>query len=222
MARQQAVVIGLGQFGMALARALSGLGNEVVAVDTRPERVALAGTFATEAIAMNAMDENELQRLRPATRDLCVCAIGDENREASIIVTALLRQMGARRLVARATSDMHERILYLVGANEVLNPERILGERLAARLSQSGVIDVVPLGDDLVITEITAPSATLGRSLDQLQLPRRFQLTVLAIRRSAEGKGQVVLPTAALVVTSGDVLVLVGPAGAVRRFTEAH
>lgn len=222
MARQQAVVIGLGQFGMALARALSGLGTEVLAVDSRPERVALAGTFATEAVAMDAMDETELQRLRPEARDLCVCAIGDENREASIIVTALLRQMGAKRLVARATTEMHERILYLVGANEVLNPERILGERLAARLSHTGVIDVVPLGDDLVITEIAAPEPILGRTLGQLHLPRRYQLTVLAIRRTSDGKGRVILPGAELVVTSGDVMVLVGPVGAARRFAEEH
>lgn len=220
MVTQQALVVGLGQFGMALAHSLSRHGAEVLAVDRRPERVQLAAAFATESVAMDAMDEGELARLRPSSRDICVCAIGDENREASIVVTAMLRQMGAKRLVARATDEMHERILHLVGAHEVLNPERILGERLAARFSYTGVLDVLPLGDDLVITELTPPASALGRTLAQLHLPRNYQLTVLALRRSVEGKGKVLLPSAELKVESGDVLVLVGREGAARRFAE--
>jgi trk system potassium uptake protein TrkA len=220
MAAQQALVIGLGQFGMALARALAKLGSEVLVVDRRPERVQLAAAFATEAIALDAMDEGELARLRPGSRDLCVCAIGDESREASIIVTAMLRQMGAKRLVARATDEVHERILHLVGAHEVLNPERILGERLAARLCLRGVLDVVPLGSDLVITEIAAPTSALGHSLADLGLPANYKLTVLAVRRVVDGHGTVVLPSAGLVIGAGDVLVVVGPAGAARTFTE--
>lgn len=219
--RQQALVVGLGQFGMALARALAANGEEVVAVDRRPERVQMASLFATEAVEMDAMDESELARLRPGTRDLCVCAIGDENREASIVVTAMLRQMGARKLVARATDEMHERILLLVGAHEVLNPERTLGERLAARLSFHGVIDTLPLGDDLVITEMAAPTVSEGRKLVDLELPRRFQLTVLAVRRNVRGAGRVLLPSAEMVIEGGDLLVLVGPTGAARRLAEA-
>ncbi len=220
MSTHQALIVGLGQFGMALAKSLSRHGSEVLAVDRRPERVQLAAAFATEAIAMDAMDEGELARLRPKTRDLCVCAIGDESREASIVVTAMLRQMGARRLVARATDELHERILHLVGAHEVLNPERILGERLAARFAFAGVLDVTPLGDDLFITEIKPPASALGRTLAQLHLQRHYQLTVLALRRSVEGRGRALLATADLTVQAGDVMVLVGPDGAAQRFAE--
>jgi trk system potassium uptake protein TrkA len=220
MSTQQALIVGLGQFGMALAQALARNGTEVLAVDRRRERVELASAFATEAIAIDAMDEAELATLRPATRDLCVCAIGDENREASILVTAMLRQMGAPRLVARATSELHERILRLVGAHEVLNPERILAERLAARFAFAGVLDVVPLGDDLMITELAPPTLALGRTLAQLHLQKHYQLTVLALRRSVNGKGRALLPTAELTVQAGDVMVLVGPEGAARRFAE--
>lgn len=220
MARQQALVVGLGQFGMALAHSLTRHGVEVLAVDLNEERVQRAATFATEAIAIDAMDEDELAQLRPSARDLCVCAIGDDSREASIVVTALLRQMGAQRLVARATDEMHERILHLVGAHEVLNPERLLGERLAARFSHVGVLDVLPLGDDLVITEMTPPASTLGRSLAQLHLPKHHALLVLAIRRKVGGTTKVELPHADLTLADGDVLVLVGAEGAAQRFAE--
>ncbi|MBN2797579.1 MAG: TrkA family potassium uptake protein [Deltaproteobacteria bacterium] len=220
MARQQVLVVGLGQFGMALAESLSRLGTEVVAVDHRPERVQLAASIVSEAVTMDAMDEAELGRLRPGARDLCVCAIGDENREASIIVTAMLRQMGAKRLVARTTDEMHERILRLVGAHEVLNPERLSGERLAARLAYQGLIEVVPLGDDLFLTELKAPASTWGRSLAQLHLPHRFQLTVLAVRRKVDGAGVVLMPAAGLVLASGDMLVTAGPQGAAQRLAK--
>ena len=217
---QQALVIGLGQFGMALSRALVTHGAEVLAVDRRADRVQIASAFATEAVELDAMDEASLARLRPGNRDLCVCAIGDESREASIIVSAMLRQMGARRLVARATDDLHERILTLVGAHEVINPERLLGERLAARLSYAGVIDVLPLGDDLMITELAAPQRLLGRTLAQLALPRRHQLTVLGVRRGGAGQGRVLMPSADLIVDAGDVLVVVGPNGAASALAE--
>lgn len=214
MDKQQAIVIGLGQFGMALARALARQGVEVVAVDRRMPQVEAAADFATEALQLDGMSEDDLARLRPAERDLCVCAIGDDDREASIVVTTLLRQMGARRVVARATDALHERILTLVGAHEVVMPERHFGERLAVRLAQKRVLDVQALGAELNLTELVAPPALQGRPLAELRLPQRFRLTVAAIRRPHGGGTQVLMPSADLELLAGDVLVVVGPPGA--------
>ncbi|MCB9665676.1 MAG: TrkA family potassium uptake protein [Alphaproteobacteria bacterium] len=211
MARQQALVIGLGQFGMAVARALVDNGVEVLAVDRRADRIQAAAAFATNASQLDATDEAQLAELAPTSRDLVIVAIGDESREASIMVTALLRQMGTRRVLARATDDLHARILRLVGAHEVVHPERAFGERLASRLSFRGILDVLPLGADLAITELQAPQAFVGSSLKELGLPGRFQVTVVALRRQQEGAGRLLLPRADTVVQADDVLVLVGP-----------
>jgi trk system potassium uptake protein len=216
----QAMVIGLGQFGMAVARALADSGAEVLAVDLRENRVRTASAFVAEAVTMDATAEDQLAHLAPELRDLCVCAIGDEAREGSIIVTALLRQMGAKRVVARATDDLHERILRLVGAHEVVNPERIFGERLATRMLHRGVVDLMPLGPDLEITELLAPAGMVGRALTDLSLPRQFQVTVVAIRRGGEGPDRVVMPEADSRVLEGDVLVLVGPRNASNQIVE--
>lgn len=213
MERQQAIVIGLGQFGMALARALARQGVEVVAVDRRMPQVQTAADFAVEALQLDGMNEDDLSRLRPAERDLCICAIGDDDREASIVVTTLLRQMGARRVIARATDALHERILHLVGAHEVVMPERNFGERLATRLAQKKVIDVQALGPDLQLTELVAPAALLGRPLADLRLPQRFRLTLAAVRRKQGGGTTVLSPSADLELLPGDVLVVVGPPG---------
>lgn len=209
---QQILVIGLGQFGMSFAKAMSAHGNEVIAVDYNARHVSEVAQFVTEARELNAMDEQALTALAPERRDLCLCAIGDENREASIIVTALLAQLGAKRVLARATDPLHSRILMRVGATEVVNPEQVFGERLAMRLSWEGVLNALPLGGDLVITEIEAPEAMLGRSLAELSLPARFSVTVAAVRAYLHGATErsSMVPEAHRPFQRGDTLLLVG------------
>ncbi|MBF0376610.1 MAG: TrkA family potassium uptake protein [Desulfamplus sp.] len=180
---QQIFIIGLGQFGMSLARTLSEKGAEVLAVDTKKQLVEEASLFVTEALVMDATDEAELARLEPNKRDAVVCAIGDDSKEASIICTALLRQMGAPLIVARANDKLHQRILHLVGANQIINPEQEFGKRFANRLLYRHVISDRSLGDDLLLTEICVQPSMVGKSLIDLALPRRFGVMVVAIRR---------------------------------------
>lgn len=215
---KQAIVIGLGQFGMALARSLSERGVEVLAVDTREERVREAAAFAAEVVSFDATDSDALARTSPERRDVSVCAIGDDSRESSIICTALLRQMGAPRVVGRANGALHARILRLVGAHEVVNPERDFGERFALRLAHDGVYGELTLGEGLVITELRPPGSFVGRTLAELQLPRRHGVTVVAIRRGE--RGSVALPDPGHSVTEEDVLVVVSDLKAVSRMME--
>ncbi|MGD9731105.1 MAG: TrkA family potassium uptake protein [Desulfamplus sp.] len=180
---QQIFIIGLGQFGMTLARTLSEKGAEVLAVDTKKSLVEEASLFVTQALVMDATDESELARLEPAKRDAVVCAIGDDSKEASIICTALLRQMGAPLIVARANDKLHQRILQLVGAHQIINPEQEFGKRFANRLLYRHVISDRTLGDDLLLTEICVQPSMVGKSLIDLALPKRFGVMVVAIRR---------------------------------------
>ena len=185
---QQILIIGLGQFGMALARTLSEKGAEVLAVDVKRNLVDEASAFVTEAIVLDATDEAELARLEPGKRDSVVCAIGDDSREASIICTALLRQMGAPLVIARANDKMHQRILQLVGAHQIINPEQEFGKRFANRLLYRDVIVDTSLGDDLVLTEIAVQPSMVGKNLIELALPKRFSVVVVGVRRGSPGK----------------------------------
>lgn len=180
---QQILIIGLGQFGMSLARTLSQKGAEVLAVDPKKSLVQEASVFVTEALALDATDEVELARLRPEKRDAVVCAIGDDSKEQSIICTALLRQMGAPFIVARANDKMHQRILHLVGAHKIVNPEQEFGMRFANRLLYRHVIADTAIGDDLNLTEIRIQPSMVGKNLIELALPKRFGILVAAIRR---------------------------------------
>lgn len=216
--QRQAIVIGLGQFGLAVATSLTEKGVEVLAVDTREERVRAAAQVVAEAVSFDATDEAALAGINPSRRDLCICAIGNEAREASIITTALLRQLGAKRVVARGLDPLHERILHLVGAHEVVNPEQAFGERYATRLMYASVVDEIELGEDLVITELHPPPTFVGRDLASLELPRRYGLTVIAVRRPDKSSAE--LPDPRRPFQQGDLLVVVSRRDAVARFLE--
>lgn len=218
--RQQALIIGLGQFGMALSRALVARGVEVLAIDQSEDRVRAASSIVTEAACFDATDEQALARTSPERRDVCVVSIGDESREASIICTALLRQMGAKRLIARSNDDLHARILTLVGANHVVNPEREFGERFANQIVHEEIRGEMPLGEGVLISEVEAPGPFLGKALRDLQLPSRYGITVVAIRKG--GTGAVVIPGPESKVETGDVLVVVAKDKAVARMMEEN
>ena len=106
---KQIMIIGLGQFGMALAQALSERGVEVLAVDVLREKVDIASEFVTHAVAVDATDETALAKLIPAERDSVICAMGASSKESAIICTALLRQMGCKHIVSRASSATYRR-----------------------------------------------------------------------------------------------------------------
>jgi trk system potassium uptake protein TrkA len=144
-----------------------------------------------------------------------VVAIGAESMEASILTTALLRQIGVPRIVARSLSDLHARVLRAVGAHEVVSPEVEMGQRLAYRLSHPNVLDRVDLGDNTELAELEVPAQYVGKTLVEIDVRRRFDLTVVAIHRD----GRIIAnPPRDDVLSAGEVLVVIGSTDAVARF----
>ena len=215
---QQILIIGLGQFGMSLARTLSEIGAEVLAVDTQKSLVDEASAFVAEALVADAADETQLARLGPEKRDAVVCAIGDDSKESSIICTALLRQMGTPFVVSRANDKMHQRILQLVGAHQIINPEQEFGRRFANRLLYRHIIAETPIGDDLHLTEILVQPSMVGKNLIALALPKRFGIMVAAIRRGPSGR--LMQPSPDEPLEAGDNLVIVSTEAAIPKLME--
>jgi trk system potassium uptake protein TrkA len=215
---QQILIIGLGQFGMSLARTLSEKGAEVLAVDVKKSLVEEAAAFVTEAVIANAADETELARLEPGRRDSAVCAIGDDSREASIICTALLRQMGVPVIISRANDAVHQRILQLVGAHQIINPEHEFGKRFANRLLYKHVITDTNIGESLHLTEILMQPSMVGKTLVDLELPKRFGVLVVGIRRGLEGKIHQPSPVDPLL--ADDHLIIVSRESAIPKFIQ--
>jgi len=212
----QILIVGLGQFGMSLAKALSEKGAEVLAVDINKELVEEASEFVTDAIVIDAVDEAEMARLKPARRDAAVCAIGGESKEASIICTVLLRQMGAPLVIARATDRLHKRILQMVGAHQIISPEEEFGKRFANRLLFRHVIADTSIGDDLQMTEICVQPSMAGKNLVELALPKRFGIIVAGIRKGGPN-GKVIPPQPNDILQPDDNLIIVSSEAAIPR-----
>ncbi len=210
---QQILIIGLGQFGMSLAKALSEKGAEVLAVDMKKNLVEEASQFVTEAVLANATDEADLARLEPGKRDSAICAIGYDSKEASIICTALLRQMGAPLVIARAGDRMHQRILHLVGAHEIINPEMEFGKKYANRLIYKDIIVDTNLGENLHLTEIAILPFMVGKTLIDLELPKKFGVMVVGIRRGDDGK--ILQPRPSEPLQGNDTIIIVSSEAAI-------
>jgi trk system potassium uptake protein len=208
------VVIGLGVFGRAVAADLVRLGQSVLAIDLDQDNVQRVADTLDAAVCADATVEETLRELGVERSACAVVAIGAESREASILVTALLRQIGVPRIVARAVSDLHARVLLAVGATEVVNPEAEMGERLARRLAQPSLLEHLELDEQTRLAEVAVPAAFIGRSLAELEIRRRYGVTVVALKR-VQGVHSIVDPTEHL--EPGDVMVVIGSPDSVRR-----
>jgi trk system potassium uptake protein TrkA len=193
-------------------------GAAVLAVDANPERAKLVEASVDAVLVADATEEAALVELGLERMSCVVVAMGVRAKDTSIMVTALLRQRGVRRVVSRATSDLHGRVLLAVGAHEIVNPEQEMGARLAHHLANPHVVDQFALGRDVIVAEVEAPEAYATKTLRELGLRKKASVTVVLIRRG----GQVISsidPDERL--ASGDVLVVLGTPTAVRQFA-AH
>jgi trk system potassium uptake protein TrkA len=165
-------------------------------------------------VRADTTDEQALRELRLERVSCAVVAIGAQSMEASILTTALLRQMGVPRIVARALNELHARVLRAVGAHEVVSPEEEMGQRLARRLSEPNVLERLELGDDAELVELAAPESFIGRTLVDLNVRQEFGVTVVAVRRAGSVRASV---GAVDRLEPGDVLVVIGDTEGTRR-----
>lgn len=176
----QVLIIGLGQFGMSLARTLSEKGAGVIAADSDKELVEEAASFLDDAICLDATDETAMARLCPKERDVVICAIGA--REPSILTTAILKQMGCENIIARATDKIHERILKAVGAKNVINPDAEYGKKFAYKILFQNIIND-ETSENIQLLEINVQPFMEGKNLIELALPNKYGIIVAAIKK---------------------------------------
>jgi trk system potassium uptake protein TrkA len=213
MKKQTFAVIGLGRFGSAMARTLTELGQDVVGIDSDEERVQRHADVIRSAVQLDANDERALRAVGVQDVDVAVISIG-ENIEASLLAVMLVKDLGVRRIIAKAVTTLHGRILERIGVDRVIFPEREMAIRVAHSLVVPNVLDYIELSRDFSIIEIPAPREFHGKSLKELQLRNRYGLTLIAIKRKPAGGGAEVTnvaPTADDLILADDVLALLGP-----------
>lgn len=207
------LLIGLGRFGRHMAQQFYAMGHEVMAVDQQEERVNQVLTFVTDAKIGDSTDGAFLASLGVGNYDLCVVAIGD-SFENSLVTTSLLKELGAGRVIARASRGIQERLLLRNGADEVVYPEKQLARWTAIRYSSDHILEYWALDQDYAVYELAIPEAWLGQTVNQLDLRKKYGLNILGIRY--DGHLNMDIRPQTLLDKGASVLVL-GPETAIRK-----
>lgn len=223
---QKVAVIGLGRFGTALAKQLTASGAEVIALDHDMALVNEIREDVAVAVKLDSTDPAALRGQEVDLVDVAVVAIG-ENFEAALLTTVILNKMGVPRIICRAQTTFHAEIFKQIGAHEVIQPEIQAGERLGHSLANPQLEDLITLAEGYTLIELYAPKEFCGKSLQVLELRKRYDVNLIAIKRPHQEIGpdgipikkQTVIgvPRATDQIERGDVLVVVGSNEALAR-----
>ena len=208
MSNKQFVVIGLGRFGASVARTLYGLGHDVLAIDKNEDLVQEIADDVTHAVQMDATDEAALKTLGIRNFDVAVVTIG-ASIQSSVMTTLLLKENGVKHIIAKGHSDLHAKVLYKIGADRVILPEKDMGIRVAHNLVSTNILDYIELSSDYSIIEINSPDDWHGKTINELSLRSEYGINVVAIKRGGDVN---VSPYADDLIEPGDIVVAIGSA----------
>lgn len=213
---KQFAIIGMGRFGSSVARTLYEMDYEVMGIDENEERINENIQYVTHAVAADSTDERALREIGIRNFDVVVVAIGVDI-QASILTVLTLKELGVKKIVAKAQNDRHGQVLYKVGADRVVFPERDMGVRVAHNLISPNVLDFIELADDYSVAEVVVSSKLVGQSLRQLDIRKKYEVNVIAIK---SGDKFNIAPNPEEVIQYGDVLVVIGNNKDLKAFEE--
>ncbi len=179
------LLIGLGRFGRHIALKLNALNHQVMAIDHNEERVNALLPFVTNAQIGDSTNEEFLAALGVGNYDACIVTIGD-NFQNSLETTYLLKELGARKIIARASREMQEKFLLRNGADEVVYPEKQLAAWTAIRCSSEHILDYIELDDEYAIFEVEIPSDWSGKSILELDIRKKHGINILGVRTNGK------------------------------------
>ena len=177
------LLIGLGRFGRHIAMKLDELHHQIMAIDWEESRVNAALPYVTNAQIGDATDEEFLESLGVRNFDVCIVAIGD-NFQSSLETTSLLKELGARQVVARAARDVHAKFLLRNGADHVVYPERQLAAWTAIRYTADHIFDYIELDQDYAIFEISIPENWIGRTIGEMDVRNEHNINIMALKEN--------------------------------------
>ncbi|MEQ8420900.1 MAG: TrkA family potassium uptake protein [Arenibacter algicola] len=222
------IIVGLGGFGASLAEKLTALGNEVIGIDNKMDKVDSFKEKISHTICMDATDEFTVSGLPLKETDIVIIAIG-EDQGANIMTTALFKNFQVKRLISRAINPLHEKVLIAIGVDEIVHPEEETAERWAKKLCLTNVVDSFQLNDDFSIIEINIPEKYIGKTIREIQLRRKYNILALTTIKKTEVKSVVGkthnvdkvqgVASPDTVLEEYDILVVYGANADLRKFT---
>ena len=202
------LVIGMGRFGRHLAKKMQELGNDVLIVDKNSAVIEQFSTQFTDAQIADCTNESALRALGVSHFDICFVAIGDDF-QSSLVITALLKELKAKFVVAKAKQDIQADLLLRIGADEVVYPEREMAEKLAVRYNATNIFDYIELTKEYAIYEIPVPDAWVGKTISEINIRQKYKINIIAMKINNDLK---LLPGADYRFEETDHMVVIGKA----------
>ncbi len=209
-------VIGLGKFGFYLAKALSEQGQRVLCIERQQTLVEAIAPFVSDAVVGNAGSRDVLDSLDLKQTDKIIVAVG--NLTQSILITLYLKEMDVNYILAKANDEDHATLLSLVGADEVIIPERNSAAKVAQSLVMPNVADFLPMLPDYCIAEVEPPSSLIGDTLQEIDLRKKHRVYVIGAKSKASGK-ITLMPRAEYRIEKDSILFLIGRKEDVQKFS---
>lgn len=210
-------IIGLGRFGMPLAKTLAQAGEEVIGIDKDEDRVRELREYTDYAFVTKTLSKEVLEEIGVQNCDLAIVCIGNKI-ETSILTTLNLINLGIPKVMAKATSSEQGEVLEKLGA-QVVYPERDMALRIAKKILSHNLIDYITLGKDVEITEIEINANMANQSIIEMRIRERFGLNVIALHHS--GKTETEIDPQCL-LTQGDTIVVIGKREKVEQFMDFY
>lgn len=208
------IVLGLGRFGKSLAKTLYDLGYEVLGVDGDEKIVNDFSNRITHAVQADITSEEFLRSIDAGKFDAAIVAVGS-NTQVSIMATVLLKELKVKFVLVKAKDDFEEKILYKIGADKVILPEKDMGIKVARNLAAANFYDMIEISSEYSITSAAAPESWYGKSLGELGARARYGTNILGIKNNGETN---IMPNANTVIESGSVLIILGTNSDIKKF----
>jgi trk system potassium uptake protein TrkA len=199
------LIIGAGQFGIHIARRMAELRCEIMAIDAEEERINAILPLVTNAQIGDSTNADFMRSLGIPDYDVCIVTISDSFQD-SLETTALLKELGAKKVISRAQNDVQEKFLLRNGADETVYPEKQTAIRLATKEASDDILDVFQLDHDINIYEVRVPKAWNGRTIAELDIRKKHHLNIIAVRKS----NQLVVPMPDMELSIDDAILLLG------------
>ena len=181
MNKKTILLIGLGRFGLHIAKKLHELGHEVMAVDVDEERINQAVPYVTDAQIGNSTNEEFLKSLGINNFDLCIVTISDDF-QSSLETTSLLKELGAKKVVSRAERDGQAKFLLRNGADEIVYPEKQLASWMAIKYSADHILDYIEIDNEHAIFEVSVPKDWIGKTIGEIDIRKKYGINILGIK----------------------------------------
>ncbi len=202
------LIVGMGRFGETLATELTRLEHEVLVIDSDEDKIQRISNIVTHAVIGDATDESVLRSIGVRNFDHVIVATS-EDLETSVLVTIMLKELGAANVICKAKSEIHKRVLERVGADRVVIPERDMGRRLARSIAYANISDYIEIATDCSIIERVAPAEWIGKTLRELDIRARYGVTIIGIQDKAKTRFKA-SPEADYRIQPGDLMIIVG------------